>query len=162
MHLAHTSSADQGAAIADIIRTHRTLPGAMLPILHAIQDRLGHIPPDAVPAIADGLNVSRAEVHGVITYYHHFHQHPVALQVIQVCRAEACQARGSVALAEHVQQSLGCGFHGTSLDGAVTLEPVYCLGHCAVGPNIAIGDRLHARVTPARFDALLQAAGGAA
>lgn len=162
MHLAHPAGADQGAAIDDIIRTHRALPGAMLPILHAIQDRFGHIPPDAVPAIADGLNVSRAEVHGVITYYHHFRQHPAAPQVIQVCRAEACQARGSVALAEHVQRSLGCGFHGTSPDGAVTLEPVYCLGHCAVGPNIAIGDKLHARVTPARFDALLQASGGAA
>lgn len=162
MQHAPPSGAGDSAVIANILRTHRAIPGAMLPVLHAIQDRIGHIPPDAVPAIADGLNVSRAEVHGVLTYYHHFRQHPAAGRVIQVCRAEACQARGGAALAEHVQRTLGCGFHGSSPDGALTLEPVYCLGHCAVGPNIAIGDKLHARVTPTRFDALLQAAGAPA
>jgi len=149
------------AAVAAVIGAHESTPGALLPILHAIQDRLGFIPPAAVPAIADGLNLSRAEVHGVITYYHHFREQPAGRRVVQVCRAEACQARGGEALAEHARRALGCEFHATSADGAVTLEPVYCLGHCAVGPNIAIDDRPHARMTPARFDTLLATAGGA-
>lgn len=146
--------------VAAVLDAHLETPGATLPILHAIQDRLGHIPADAVPLIADALNVSRAEVHGVITYYDHFRQQPAARHVVQVCRAEACQARGADALVGHVRQSLGCDFHGTSADGKVTLEPVYCLGHCAVGPNIAIDDKSYARVSTARFDALLQACGG--
>ena len=146
--------------VTDIIRAHRDTPGAMLPILHAIQDSIGHIPDDAVPLIADALNVSRAEVHGVITYYDHFRRQPAARHVVRLCRAEACQARGAEALAGHVRQTLGCDFHGTSADGTVTLEPVYCLGHCAVGPNIAIDDRPYARVSTARFDTLLQACGG--
>ena len=146
--------------VTDIIRAHRDTPGAMLPILHAIQDSIGHIPDDAVPLIADALNVSRAEVHGVITYYDHFRRQPVARHVVRLCRAEACQARGAEALAGHVRQTLGCDFHGTSADGTVTLEPVYCLGHCAVGPNIAIDDKPYARVSTARFDTLLQACGG--
>ena len=157
MQTSHTASA---AAVEAIVRAHQSMPGALLPILHAIQDRLGHVPFDAVPAIAAGLNLSRAEVHGVLTYYHHFRQEPAARHVVQLCRAEACQARGSEALASHVQQALGCGFHGTSADGRVTLEPVYCLGHCAVGPNIAIDDKPYARVSTARFDALLASCGG--
>ena len=155
-----SESAWDPATVDAILKAHRGTPGAMLPILHAIQDRLGHVPAGAVPLIADALNVSRAEVHGVITYYHHFRQQPAAPHVVQVCRAEACQARGADALAGHVRQTLGCDFHGTSADGRVTLEPVYCLGHCAVGPNIAIDDKPYARVSAARFDALLQACGG--
>jgi formate dehydrogenase subunit gamma len=160
MQTPHTESARDPATVAAIIEAHQGRPGAMLPILHAIQDSLGHIPADAVPLIADALNVSRAEVHGVITYYDHFRQQPAAKHVVQLCRAEACQARGADALAGHVRQTLGCDFHGTSADGKVTLEPVYCLGHCAVGPNIAIDDKPYARVSTARFDALLQACGG--
>lgn len=147
-------------AVEAAIRAHQDLPGALLPILHGIQDRLGHVPADAVPAIADALNLSRAEVHGVLTYYHHFRQQPAARRVIEVCRAEACQARGADALAGHAQQVLGCGFHETSADGEVTLEPVYCLGHCSVGPNIAIDGQPYARVSAARFDALLSSCGG--
>lgn len=149
------------AIVAAIVAARKTLPGALLPILHDVQDRLGFVPPAAVPLIADGLSLSRAEVHGVITYYHHFRQQPAGRCVVQLCRAEACQARGADALADHARRVLGCDFHGSSADGAVTLEPVYCLGHCAVGPNMAIGERHHARVTPERFDLLLASSGGA-
>ena len=142
-------------AVRQIITAHQSMPGALLPILHAIQDATGFIPPDSVPLIAAALNLSRAEVHGVITYYHHFRQAPTGTHLLQICRAEACQARGADALLAHAIQVLGCGFHQTTADGALTLEPVYCLGQCAVGPNIVIGDALHARITPARLDALL-------
>lgn len=148
-------------AVQGIIRAQKQIPGAMLPILHSIQDLVGFIPSDAVPMIAEELNVSRAEVHGVISYYHHFRQQPGARVHLQICRAEACQARGADALAEHVKARLGCDFHHATADGDVMLEPVYCLGHCAAGPNIAIGDELHARMTPARFDALIGSKRGA-
>lgn len=147
-------------AVRQYIQSQSSVPGAMLPILHGIQEMIGYIPSDAVPMIADGLNVSRAEVHGVITYYHHFRQHPAGRHLVQICRAEACQARGADALVEHAKHVLGCDFHRTTADGEVTLEPVYCLGHCAAGPNIAIGDELHARVTPQRFDTLIHAKRG--
>jgi formate dehydrogenase subunit gamma len=138
------------------------IDGALLPVLHEIQARCGYIPSDAVPLVADRLNLTRAEVHGVISYYHHFRQKPAGKVVVQVCRAEACQSVGADQLAEHVVKSLGCDFHETSKDGSVTLEPVYCLGHCACGPSIMVGYDVHARVTPARFDKLMQRAGSAA
>ena len=144
------------AALEQILHEHPATQDALLPILHAIQDALGYVPSGAVPEVADRLNLSRAEVHGVLTYYHHFRQHPPGRHVIEVCRAEACQARGADLLAAHAEGAVGCGFHATRLDGAVTLQPVYCLGHCAVGPNIAIDAQPHARMTPARFDALLR------
>jgi formate dehydrogenase subunit gamma len=115
-----------------------------------------------VPLVAERLNLSRAEVHGVITYYHHFRQTPTGKVVVQVCRAEACQSVGANQLAEHAVKSLGCDFHETSKDGAVTLEPVYCLGQCASGPSIMVGEDVYARVTPERFDQLMQRAGSAA
>ncbi len=138
------------------------IDGALLPVLHEIQARCGHIPAESVPLVADRLNLTRAEVHGVISYYHHFRQKPAGKVVVQVCRAEACQSVGAEQLAEHVVKSLGCDFHETSKDGAVTLEPVYCLGQCACGPSIMVGDDVHARVTPERFDKLMQRAGSAA
>ena len=134
------------------------IDGALLPVLHEIQARCGHIPTEAVPLVADRLNLTRAEVHGVISYYHHFRQQPAGKVVVQVCRAEACQSVGAEALGEHVVKSLGCDFHETSKDGSVTLEPVYCLGQCACGPSIMVGDDVHARVTPERFDKLMQRA----
>lgn len=147
---------DNLSTVAKILAAKQSLPGALLPILHAIQEALGYIPPEAVPSIARALNLSRAEVHGVITYYHYFRQTLPGRHVVRVCRAEACQSVGSEALAAHVQNVLACDFHATSADGAVTLEPVYCLGHCAVGPNIQIDETtLHARVTPEKFDQLL-------
>ncbi len=144
------------STIERILAAKQSLPGALLPILHDIQDALGYIPPDAVPSIAGALNLSRAEVHGVITYYHYFRQTPPGRHVVRVCRAEACQSVGCEALATHVQSALACEFHATSADGDVTLEAVYCLGHCAVGPNIQIDETtLHARMTPEKFDRLL-------
>ncbi|MDO9273692.1 MAG: formate dehydrogenase subunit gamma [Rugosibacter sp.] len=144
------------STIENILAAKQSLPGALLPILHDIQDALGYIPPDAVPSIARALNLSRAEVHGVITYYHYFRQTPPGRHVVRVCRAEACQSVGCEALATHVQSALACEFHATSADGDVTLEAVYCLGHCAVGPNIQIDETtLHARMTPEKFDRLL-------
>jgi formate dehydrogenase subunit gamma len=145
-------------AVDTILIEGKSLPGAMLPILHAIQDKLGYIPPELVPRIADELNVSRAEVHGVITYYHHFRQTPPGRHVVQICRAEACQSRGSDALEAHAKAELACDFHETTQDGTFTLEPIYCLGQCACGPNIMIGDDLYGRVTPEKFDRLLNAA----
>ena len=137
-------------------------PGALLPILHELQDAFGHIPADAVPEIASALNLSRAEVHGVITYYHHFRAEPAAGKVVQICRAESCQAMGADALIAHAQHKLGCTMHGHSKDRAFTLEPAYCLGLCAMSPAITVGDEVHARVTPQRFDALIAEARGAA
>ena len=125
-----------------------------MPLLHAIQEALGYIPPDSVTIIAQGLNLSRAEVHGVITYYHFFRQAPAGRHVVQVCRAESCQAVGADALMAHAEQVLGCKAHCTRADGAITLEPVYCLGLCASSPAIAIDDRLHARMTPQKFERL--------
>lgn len=151
------SEADAADRIAAILRARQHQPGALLPILHDIQDALGFVPPDAVPAIARALNLSRAEVHGVISFYHHFRDQPSGRHVLQLCRAEACQAVGADALAEHAQRELGCGWHQTSADGAITLEPVYCLGQCAVGPALMVGTELHGGVTPARLDALLTA-----
>ena len=142
---------------------HADEPGALLPILHELQDRLGHIPPDLVPRIAEGLNLSRAEVHGVITYYHHFRGQMPGRHVVQVCRAEACQAMGGERLLAHVEQRLGCVVHAsresTSADRLYTLKPVYCLGLCASSPAVAIDDRPHARMTPDRFDRLIDALG---
>lgn len=149
------------SALEAIVAQHKAIPGAMLPILHAIQETVGYIPPQAVPLIAQELNVSRAEVHGVITYYHYFRQTPPGRHVVQICRAEACQAVGGDALAAHAKAALACNFHETTQDRAFTLEPVYCLGQCACGPAIMIGDDLHARVSPDKFNRLLDAKRGA-
>jgi len=135
-----------------IIAAKCTLPGALLPVLHDIQDALGYVPDEVVPLIAKGLNLSRAEVHGVITYYHHFRQTPPGSHVVHVCCAEACQANGSEVLAAHAQ--------ARPKNSNLTLEPVYCLGLCSVGPAIQIDEKmLHARVTPEKFDALIDALG---
>ena len=149
-----------------VLARHATEPGALLPILHEVQDALGHIPRDVVPQIAEGLNLSRAEVHGVVTYYHHFRSEAPGRHIVQVCRAEACKSMGADALFEHAQQRLGCEAHGghgaTSADGAFTLNPVFCLGLCASSPAIVIDERLHARMTAQRFDALIGKLGEAA
>jgi formate dehydrogenase subunit gamma len=147
--------------VASLIAARKSLPGALLPILHAIQDRLGHIPAEALPLIAGELNISRAEVHGVVTYYHYFRQQPPGRHVIQICRAEACQASGGNQLAAHASKTLGCAFHHTTADGQFTLEPVYCLGQCGCAPAMTIDADLHARVTPAKFDQLLAQKRGA-
>jgi len=140
------------ATLNTIFAKHQHQPGALLPILHDIQHALGYVPDEAVPLIAKQLNMSRAEVHGVITYYHHFRQTPPGRHVVRVCCAEACQANGSEELAAHAANSLQ--------NANVTLEPVYCLGLCSIGPNIQIDEtELHAQVTPKKFDALIDALG---
>ena len=144
-------------AVETLISAHLALPGAMLPVLHAIQDALGYIPSDAIALVAEKLNVSRAEVHGVVTYYHHFRQQPAGRHVLQICRAEACQSNGGNALADHASAVLGCDFHETTGDGQFTLEPVYCLGQCGCAPAMMLDNEIHARVGPEKFDRLLLA-----
>ena len=147
--------ADERSAVLESVRQHQALAGNLLPVLHGIQERLGWIPPRAVPLIAFELNLSRAEVHGVLSFYHYFRQSKPGRQVIYLCRAEACQAVGAAALEAHAKLKLRADFHGTSADGRYTLEPVYCLGNCACGPSLMIDQELHAHVTPARFDELV-------
>ena len=130
-------------------------PGALLPILHAVQDEFGYIPTETVAAIAQAVNRSRAEVHGVISFYHLLRTTPPGEKTVYICRAESCQAMGSAALEDQAKKQLGIGFHETTADGKVSLEPVYCLGNCACSPSIRIGDDIHARVTPERFNKLV-------
>lgn len=153
---------DALATVRSAMERHANEPGALLPILHDVQDALGHIPADVVPVIAKGLNLSRAEVHGVVTYYHHFRTEPAGRTVVQVCRAESCKACGADALLAHAEKVLGCASHHTRADGAYTLEPVYCLGMCASSPAIMVGEKLYARVTPDKFDRLVAAHGSPA
>jgi formate dehydrogenase subunit gamma len=150
-----TLTADERSAVESACERLHALPGALLPILHAVQESLGHVPKDAVPLIARALNLSLAEVHGVLSFYHYFRKEPCGRHVVHVCRAEACQSVGAVALEAHAKRSLGVDFHGTTADGAITLEPVYCLGNCALGPSIMIDEQLQGRVSIRRFDALM-------
>jgi formate dehydrogenase subunit gamma len=142
-------------AVLDAVAANGREQGSLLPVLHAIQDRLGWVPPAVVPLLAGELNLSRAEVHGVLTFYHWFRQSPPGRHVVYLCRAEACQAVGAAALEAHAKRRLGVDFHGTTADGRFTLEPVYCLGNCASGPSVMVDRELHAQVTPARFDSLV-------
>ena len=142
----------QVAAIADAMKDK---PGALLPVLHAVQQRLGYIPPDTVPTIAEALKLSRADVHGVITFYHQFRTRPAGRHIVQLCCAEACQAMGSRDLVAHACERLGLALGQTSADGAITLQAVYCLGNCACSPSVRIDDAIHARVDAAKFDHLL-------
>jgi len=141
--------------IQDLIARFGKQPGPLLLVLHAIQDELGYIPAEAVPLVATGLNLSRAEVHGVVTFYHYFRQSPPGRHMVQLCRAEACQAMQADKLEAHAKQRLGVDFHQTTADGKYTLEPVYCLGNCACSPAMMIDGKLCGRVSPQRFDELL-------
>jgi formate dehydrogenase subunit gamma len=142
-------------AVDRILASHAGQPGPLLPILLEVQASLGYIPPAVVSRIAEGLNLSRADVHGVISFYHYFRQHPVGRHVVQVCRAEACQAVQCQATEAHAKQALGVDFGGTSADGTFTLEAAYCLGNCAAGPSVMVDNKLYGRVTPERLDAVL-------
>jgi formate dehydrogenase subunit gamma len=141
--------------VAECIERYRSVPGGLLPLLQALQRELGYIPPESVAAIATGLNLSRAEVHGVISFYHDFHTQPVGRHRVQICRAEACQAMGGRALENHARERLGLDWGETTADGAITLEPVYCLGNCACSPSVRIDDAIHARIDTGRLDTLL-------
>lgn len=133
------------------------LEGALLPILHAVQGELSYIPSEAVPVVADRLNLSRAEVHGVVSFYHWFRTTPPGRHTMHLCRAEACQSMKGRQLESHAQARLGARFHETTGDGAFSLEPVYCLGNCALAPAMMIDGQLYGRVTPQRFDAVVAA-----
>jgi formate dehydrogenase subunit gamma len=148
------------AAVLDVTARLKDLPGALLPVLHGVQHALGYVPEISVPLIARELNLSRADVHGVISFYHFFRSKAPGRQVIYVCRAESCQAMGAVKLEKHIKQRLGVDFHETTADGAYSLEPVYCLGNCACSPAIMVDDELKGRLTPERFDAWLAAEKG--
>jgi formate dehydrogenase subunit gamma len=148
--------ADEARILAAVERnSHRD--GPLIEILHEVQAEFGCIPSGAVPVIARALNLSRAEVHGVVTFYHHFRSKAPGRHVLQICRAESCQAAGGRALERHAQQRLGVGFGETTPDGRVTLEAVYCLGLCACSPAAMLDDEVHGRVTAERLDALIDA-----
>jgi len=144
--------------VEEIIEGLKEKPGALLPILHGIQDQLGYIPVEAVPVIARELNLTRADVHGVVSFYHHFRSHAPGRHVMQVCQAESCQAMGGVALTAHVKKQLGVDFHQTTKDKAFTLEPVYCLGNCALSPAVMVDGNVYGRVTPERFAQVVEEA----
>lgn len=135
---------------------YQSQPGPLLQVLHAVQQRLRYIPEAAVPIIASSLNLSRAEVHGVISFYHFFRHHPPGAHIVQICQAESCQAMRGEELTRHAKDRLGVDFHQTTADGSVTLEPVYCLGNCSCSPALMIDDELYGRVTPERFDTLIE------
>ena len=145
--------------IAAILNAHLHLEGPLLPILHAMQDAFGHIPEAAHRPICEALNISRAELHGVTSFYHDFRANPTGRHVLKICRAEACQAVGGAALAEATLKKLGLDWHGTTANGAVTVEPVYCLGLCACAPAMMLDGRVVGRVDSARMDSLLAEAG---
>ncbi len=152
-----TSPALTAASLHDMIADLLGMPGALLPILHRVQEKLGFVPREALALIANELNLSRAEVHGVMTFYHDFRETPPGKTVVKVCQAEACQAMGAEKLTKHACKRLGTEMHHTSASGAYTLEPTYCLGNCALSPAIMIDGHLHGRVTQERFDALIEA-----
>jgi formate dehydrogenase subunit gamma len=127
----------------------------LLPILHKVQERFGYVPARSLAVIADVLNLSRAEVYGVVSFYHDFRSEPPGEHVIRVCRAESCQAMGAVELVAHIKRKLKLDFGQTSANQRFTLEPVYCLGNCACSPAITIDQEIYGRVTPRRFDDLL-------
>jgi formate dehydrogenase subunit gamma len=145
----------QLATIEQLAKANADLPGALLPILHLIQDELGYVPDAAVPIVAKALNLSRAEVHGVVTFYHFFRTTPPGEHTLFVCRAEACQAMGARALESHARETLKVDFHETTADGRYSLEPIYCLGNCACSPAVMIDETVYGRVTPERLDELL-------
>ena len=138
--------------IAEILEAHRGLEGPLLPILHAIQEAFGHVPDSAIPQIAAALTLSKAEVHGVISFYHDFREAPAGRHVIKLCRAEACQTMGADGVAARIKAALGIDWHGTTPDGRVTLEPVFCLGLCACGPAAMVDGRLVGRCDESLLD----------
>ncbi len=147
-------SAADIAALA-VCAAHGNKPDELLEILHEVQHRLGYVPEGVLPVIANALNLSRAEVHGVVTFYHDFRRQPAGAHLIKICRAEACQAMGTDTLCRHAEKSLQTAMGGTSKDGKVTIEQVFCLGNCALSPAILIGDKLYGKVDAKRFDEIV-------
>jgi len=154
-----TETVSMLSIVKEITSALKDKPGALLPILHDIQNALGYIPADSIPMIASELNLSRAEVHGVISFYHYFRETPPGKQTIHLCRAESCQAMGSKKLEEHVKAKLGIDYHETTPDGKFSLEPVYCLGMCSCSPSMQIGEDVYGRVTAESFDNIVKEMG---
>ncbi|TPM28139.1 formate dehydrogenase subunit gamma [Mesorhizobium sp. B2-3-4] len=152
MQAASTEIASRTAAI---VQDMKGLEGPLLPILHGIQEEFGHVPQASLPIIAEALNISNAEVHGVVTFYHDYRSHPAGRHVLKVCQAEACQSMGSDAVAAKLKQLLGIGFHETTKDGSVTLEPVYCLGLCACAPSAMLDGEVIGRLDDEKLDEIV-------
>lgn len=152
MQPASTQIASRTAAI---VQELKGLEGPLLPILHGIQEEFGHVPQASVPVIADELNLSRAEVHGVVTFYHDFRARPAGRHVLKLCQAEACQSMGSDAVAAKIKRLLGIDFHGTTADGSVTLEPVYCLGLCACSPSAMLDGEVIGRLDDEKIEEIV-------
>lgn len=151
----HLPGADVAERTLAIVGELKALEGPLLPILHAVQDEFGYVPDACLPVIARELNLSRAEVYGVVTFYHDFRNHPAGRHVLKLCRAEACQSMGGDKLAERAKALLGIDFHETTADGAVTLEPVYCLGLCSCSPSAMLDGEVHGRIDDAALEALV-------
>jgi formate dehydrogenase subunit gamma len=148
---------DVEPVVADVVRRFADTPGALLPILHEVQEQLGYIPREAVPRIAGALNLSRAEVHGVVSFYHEFRDSPPGRHTLKICRAESCQAMGADELVAEATRRAGVSIGNTTADGALTVEPIYCLGLCALSPAIMVDAQVQARVTPEQLERLLDA-----
>jgi formate dehydrogenase subunit gamma len=155
--MTYLSSSNHSETILRIVGELKDRPGPLIEVLHAIQAAVGYVPEEAVPLVARGLNLSRADVHGVVTFYHYFRRTPPGKHVVSLCRAEACQSMGADELAEHAKRRLGVDFHETTDDGRFSLEPIYCLGNCACSPAAMVDGRLYGRLTPQSFDAIIAA-----
>jgi formate dehydrogenase subunit gamma len=140
------------------IEAHQAIPGGLMPLLHAIQDDFGYIPEESYASISRALNLSVAEVHGVVSFYHYFRTHTPGRHILQVCRAESCQAMGCTELEQHLKSQLGVDYHQTTADGAITLEPVYCLGNCALSPAVMMDDEIYGRVSASQVDQIVASA----
>ena len=150
-----TGNDSVGSTVRAIVAGHADQRGALLPILHAIQEELGHVPPDAVPVLAQELNLSRADVHGVLTFYRDFREAPPGRTTVRICRAEACQAQGADVLVGTAERETGLALGQTAPSGALTVEAVFCLGNCALGPSVTVNGRLCGRVDTDQLRAIL-------
>lgn len=148
-------SVEVTARVGEILTAHKGMEGALLPILHAIQHEFGYVPQAALPVIAQDLNLSKAEVHGVMSFYHDFRENPAGQHVLKLCRAEACKSVGADRVADHAQKTLGIEWHETTKDGKVTLEPVFCLGLCACAPAAMVDGKIIGRVDEAKLDGII-------
>ena len=144
------------AAASELLQEFGAAPEMLVQILNAFVEKFSYISEEAIRQIADEVNLSRADVHGVVSYYHDHRTKPAGKRLIRICQAESCQAMGSDALTAHAEKSLGLQMHSTSNDGEITLEPVYCLGNCACSPSVRMGDDIHARVDARGFERLLE------
>lgn len=152
----HVTGGDVGTRTLAIVSELKGLEGPLLPILHEIQAEFGYVPQECLPVIASELNLSRAEVHGVVSFYHDYRNHPTGRHVLKLCRAEACQSMGGDEIAERIKSLLGIDFHQTTLDGAVTLEPVYCLGLCSCAPAAMLDGEVIGRLDADKIDEIAE------